>query len=269
MKSPIALILVAATSLVTCNHQTLAQGLENGCTDRVALGTSNYGSHPTLIGFEANTIPNLNQLIYDAFLLAWISQRESLDGPMILGGIVVGNPADLPGEHTNNWAGTSNVFLWMTTANSRNDGTTVVGYLYSDTSLGNDLVGVVNNSSVNGAITLVESCGTDAVAFANSKFRSDSILIEFEGDTIPNLNQLIYDAVLLDWIFQRERLDGPMILGGIVVGNPADLPDEPKKSWAGISQRATWTGPMDAIITSGGHENLKTHDDRSYHRLDP
>ncbi len=104
-------------------------------------------------------------------------------------------------------------------------------------------------------------------------------------------------SVLLDWISQQGWLDGPMILGGIVVGNPADLPDEPKKSWSGISQRATWTGPMDAIIHTlidiedylsrdpkgliddmmtgysnnlrrnlGG--NLKTDDDRSDHRLD-
>ena len=85
------------------------------------------------------------------------------------------------------------------------------------------------------------------------------------------------EAGWLDWISQREWLEGPVILGGIVVGNPADLPGGPKKSWSGISQRATWTGPMDAIIhtlidiedyLSRGGGNLKTDDDRSDHRLD-
>lgn len=137
-----------------------------------------------------------------------------------------------------------------------------------------------------------------AVPESNSRGRQ-SVSRLTENDGSASAEGL--EAEWLDWISQQGWLDGPMILGGIVVGNPADLPDEPKKSWSSISQHATWTGPMDAIIYTlidiedylsrdpegliddmmtgysnnpavgnrrnlGG--NLKTDDDRSDHRLD-
>ena len=74
-------------------------------------------------------------------------------------------------------------------------GTTVGGYLYSDTSLGNDLIGIVDDSSVSGATTLVGSSGTDLADLGNSNFGSNPTLIGIEGNSIPNLNQLIDDMM--------------------------------------------------------------------------
>ena len=92
-----------------------------------------------------------------------------------------------------------------------------------------------------------------AVPESNSRGRQSVSRLTLNGDSGHN-GVFVYQngnghvSDLLDWISQQGWLDGPMILGGIVVGNPADLPDEPKKFWSSISQRATWTGPMDAII---------------------
>ena len=81
----------------------------------------------------------------------------------------------------------------------------------------------------------------------------------------------------LNWIRRQGSLEGPVILGGIVVRNPADLPEEPQKNWSGISQSVTWTGPLDAIIhtlidiedyLSRGGGDLKMDDDRSDYPLD-
>ncbi|MCH2183360.1 MAG: hypothetical protein MK108_15280 [Mariniblastus sp.] len=41
-----------------------------------------------------------------------------VQGPVVHGAIVVGSPADLPGEHKDSWAGISNGFIWITTAES-------------------------------------------------------------------------------------------------------------------------------------------------------
>jgi hypothetical protein len=41
-----------------------------------------------------------------------------------------------------------------------------------------------------------------------------------------------------DW-----RVQGPVIQGAIVVGNPADLPEKPKDNWTGISNGFIWMEP--------------------------
>ena len=46
-----------------------------------------------------------------------------------------------------------------------------------------------------------------------------------------------------DWNYE-----GPVVLGGIVVGNPADLPTDPKNSLVGVSNGFIWVGAMDALV---------------------
>lgn len=45
-----------------------------------------------------------------------------------------------------------------------------------------------------------------------------------------------------DW-----RVQGPVIQGAIVVGNPADLPEKPKDNWTGISNGFIWMEPNGVV----------------------
>ncbi len=112
----------------------------------------------------------------------WLVQN-----PEVLGAIVVGNPADLPGEHTNNWAGISNGFIWMTAANRRAAGQT--------------------SGSRGGSYIDLHAIATLGLVQVNAWEAMVSGLIDIEDYLSKGGENMMDDAVLLaHWQGHRGRL---------------------------------------------------------------